>query len=61
MSHQEEYECDNCGEVCDGKYMDSRFDTPLCAECYEEESWDGVLSDYDERMEERRQMGLGNF
>ena len=59
MPHQ--HECDNCGEPCDGEHRDSRYDEPICKSCHEEESWDCGPSDYEERMTERRQMGLCNF
>lgn len=62
MPHQEEHEheCYHCGEPCSDKYEDSTFPEYLCKECHEQEDCGGP-SDHEERMDERRQMGMSNF
>lgn len=56
----ETYDCEWCGESFSGHEMVEDDDGCLvCKDC-----WENIVcgpSDYDERMEERRQMGLVGF
>ena len=56
MLHPDEHDCEWCGESFPGDELYEEDDGSLvCNGCC------GALSDYDDRMSERRQMGLLGF
>ena len=60
--------CEECGkaieesdEVCSDEDVERFYCSQECHEESEGDRYAGTMSDYDERMAERRQMGLCNF
>lgn len=57
------YQGEDVCEDCDAEGVDVRDVgyKMVCRDCWDEACYNAPSSDYEERMEERRQMGLGNF